>query len=107
MRNKKSRWAAVLGRKITAVKTERDPRLPVHQVLQRQICRVVAVRTHQGIRSIGFYVCKHRIEGNAFPRCAELRPSRNAVYISREGLGGQGAKCLTIPSPQDVGAIVD
>src|SRR5712664_3663192 len=107
MGDKKSCWTTVFGRKISAVKSERDPRLLVHKILQRQICGVVTVRTHESIGGIGFYVCKQRIEGYALPRCAEFRPPRYAVQISRQGLGGQFAKRLPIPSPQYFSAVVD
>src|SRR5262249_36745044 len=83
------------------------PRLLVHEIVQRQIGGVAAVRTHESIVSISFYICKHGIERNAFPGCAEFRPSRNAVQINRNGLGGQVAKRLPIPAPQNVSAVVD
>src|SRR4051812_21669109 len=107
MRDKKSCRPTVFRCEILAIKSKRDPRLPVPEILQRQVCAVVAVRMDESKRSIGLYVCKHRIEGNPFPGCAEFRPSRNAVQINGEGLGGQVAKRLPIPSPQNVSAVVD
>src|SRR5215475_12368358 len=107
MGDKKSCRATVFGGKIFVIKAERDPRLLVQEILQRQIRGVATVGMRESIGSIGFYVCKHRIEGNAFPECAEFRPSRNAVQINRDGLGGQVAKRLPIPSPQNVSAVVD
>jgi len=70
MGDKKPRWAAVFRRKILVVKSEGDPRLLVHEVFQRQICRVVTIRMHEGELGIGFDCCKERIKGNAFPSCA-------------------------------------
>src|SRR5258705_1581194 len=107
MRNEKPRGAAVLRRKIFVIKPERDPRLLVHKIFQRQVRGVVAVRTHHGVLSIRFYVCKQSVERYAFPSCPELRPSCNAVYVDRDGLGGQFAERLPIPSPQNVRAVVD
>ena len=63
---------------------------------------------HERIGGIGFYISKHRIEGNTFPICLEFRPSSNAVQIGGEGLGGQLArKRFPIPSSQNIGAFVD
>src|SRR5262245_42757755 len=107
MGNKKSCRATVFGRKIFVVKTERNPRLLVQKIFQRQIRSVVSVGMNQSIAGIGFYIGEYRIEGNALPRCAEFRPARNAVQINREGLGGQVAKRLPIPSPQSIVALVN
>src|SRR4029077_11182088 len=107
MGDKKSRRATVFGREIFVVKSERDPRLLVHEIVQRQICTVVTVGMHESVGSIGFYICKHRIERNPFPRCAEFRPSCNTVQISGELLGWQVAKRLPIPSPQNVSPFID
>src|SRR6516165_7021620 len=107
MRNEKSRGAAVFGRKIFAVKSERDPRLLVLEILQRQIGGVVTVRMHECISGIGLYLCKDRIEGDAFPGCAEFGPSRNAVKINGYRIGGQFTKRRPVPSLQNVGAVAD
>src|SRR6266550_5168848 len=98
MRNKKSCRPTVLRGKIFVVKSKCDPPLLVHLILQRQICAVVAIRMNKSILGIGFYVCKQRIEENAFPSRAEFRPSRNAVQISGDGFVGQLAKRFPIPS---------
>src|ERR1700733_8386520 len=107
MGDKESCRASVFGREIFIVKSERDPCLLVHEIFKRQICGVVAVRMHESIGSVGFYISEHRIQGNAFPMCPELRPSSNAVQISGESLGRQLAKRFPIPSPQNISATVD
>src|SRR5216683_5673501 len=102
MGDKKSCRATVFGRKIFVIKPERNPRLLVHEVFQRQICGVVTVRMYESVVSIRFYVCKYGVEGNAFPVGAEFRPSRNTVQINREGVGRQVAKRPPVPSPQNI-----
>src|SRR4029434_4996353 len=107
VRDKKPCRSAVFGGKIFSVKAEGDPRLPVPEVVQRQVSGVVTVRTHHCVRSICLHVCKHRVERHAFPGRAEFRPSRDAVQINREDLGRQIAKRLPVPSPQNIRAVVD
>src|SRR4029077_8461540 len=107
MRGEKPRGAAVFGRKICTIKFERDPGLPVDNILQRKVCRVVAIRTEHRIGQICFYICKQDVKRNPFPRCTEFRPSRYAMYINRDGLGGQLAERLPIPPLRNVTAVVD
>src|SRR6201997_1420341 len=107
VRDEKARGAAVFGGKICTIKFECDPGLPVNNIFQRKVCRVVPIRTEHRIRQICFYICKQDIKRNPFPRCTEFRPSRYAMYINRDGLGGQLAERLPIPSLQNVTAVVD
>src|SRR5215510_16514073 len=107
MRDKKSRGAAVFRRERIVIKSKRHPSLFVHEIGQWHISGVVTVRVHHGVLSIGFYIFEQGIEGNALPSRIEFRPSRDAVYISRNGFGGQAAKRLPIPSPQDLTAVAD
>src|SRR6266480_5799531 len=107
MRDKKSSRAAVFGSKIIVVKSKRDPRLLVHEIFQRKICGVATVRMHESMGGVGFDVDKHRIQGNTFPMCSEFRPSRYAMNVDRNRFGRQLAKCLPIPSAQNICALVD
>src|SRR6266480_2349061 len=102
MRDKKSSRAAVFGSKIIVVKSKRDPRLLVHEIFQRKICGVATVRMHESMGGVGFDVDKHRIQGNTFPMCSEFRPSRYAMNVDRNRFGRQLAKCLPIPSAQNI-----
>src|SRR5262249_36316911 len=97
----------MLGGKICPIKFECDPGLLVDDILQRKVCRVVAIRTEHRIGQICFYICKQDVKRNPFPRRTEFRPSRYAMYINREGLSGQVTKRLPIPSPQNIRAVVD
>src|SRR4029077_1036027 len=107
MRDEKSRGAAVFWLKIGTVVFERDPGLLVCNIFQREVGRVVPVRTEHCIGQICFYICKQDIKRNPFPRCTEFRPSRYAMDINRDGLGGQLAERLPIPSLQNITAVVD
>src|SRR6266404_4418976 len=106
MRDQQSCRTTVFGRKIFVFIFERDPRLLVPQILERQICCVTAIRMREGIGSIRFYVCKQGIQRNAFPGSAEFGPPCDAMNINRECLTRQVAKRLPIPSPQYVSAVV-
>ena len=56
---------------------------------------------------VGLYLAKYGVERHAFPMRAELRPSRHAVQINRNVLGGQLSKRLPTPSSQKVHAVID
>src|SRR5438270_9894967 len=101
MRDKKSCGAAVFRGKIFVVKSERYPCLLVSEIRKRQICCVVTVGTHHCILGVSFFLAKDGVERHAFPMRAELRPSRDAVQISRNVLGGQLPNRFTIPSTQN------
>src|SRR5215470_6845867 len=101
MRDKKSCGTTMLGCKIFVVKSERDPCLLIPKIVERQICSVVTIGTHHCILGVGFYLAKDRVERHAFPMRAELRPSRHAVQIDRNVLGGQLPKRFPIPSSQN------
>src|SRR5215472_14147998 len=107
MRDKKSCGATVLRGKIFVVKSERDPCLLVSEIRKRQICCVVTIGTHHCILGVGFYLAKDRVERHALAMRAELRPSRHAVQINRNVLGGQLPKRFPIPSSQNVRSVVD
>src|SRR6266567_1383907 len=82
MRDKKSSRAAVFGSKIIVVKSKRDPRLLVHEIFQRKICGVATVRMHESMGGVG-------------------------MNVDRNRFGRQLAKCLPIPSAQNICALVD
>src|SRR5437867_8751494 len=107
MRDKKSCGATVFGGKIFVVKSERDPCLLVSEIRERQICYVVTIGTHHCILGVGFYLAEDCVERHTFPMRAELRPSRHAVQINRNVLGGQLSKRFPIPSSQNVRSIID
>src|SRR5262249_29674216 len=77
------------------------------EVFQGHIRRVVPVRTNQSIGSVGLYVSEQRLQGNAFPRCGQLRPPRNTVQIDCNSLAGQVAKRFPIPPLQNILAVID
>src|ERR1700746_416737 len=107
MRDEKPRGAAVFRGKICTIKFERDPGLLVDNIFHRKVCCVVAIRTEHRIGQICLYICKQDIKRNPFPRCTEFRPSRYAMDINRDGLGGQLAERLPIPSLEDFTAVID
>src|SRR5215467_13299274 len=107
MRDKKSCGATVFRGKIFVVKSERDPCLLVSEIRKRQICCVVTIGTHYCILGVGFYLAKDHVERHTFPMRAELRPSRHAVQINRNILGGQLSKRFPIPSSQKVRAVIN
>src|ERR1700756_2551480 len=107
MRDEKARGAAVFRGKICTIKFERDPGLLVDNIFHRKVCCVVAIRTEHRIGQICLYICKQDIKRDPFPRCTEFRPSRYAMDINRDGLGGQLAERLPIPSLQNITAVVD
>src|SRR5215510_14492448 len=107
MWNQKSRWAAVFGCEILVFISERNPRLVVKEIFQGQICCVTAIRMHQGMGRVRFYLCQQSIDGDAFQVSAEFGPSRHTVQINLDGLGGQVAKRFPIPSPQLISAVID
>src|SRR4051812_7040679 len=106
MRDKKSCGATVFRSKISAIKSERDPCLLISEVRKREICCVVTVGTHHCIPGVGFYFAKDRVERHALPMRAELRPSRHAVQINRNVLGGHLSKRLPTPSSQNAPAVI-
>src|SRR5262249_6684795 len=97
MRDNKSCGATVFRGEIFVVKSKRDPCLFVSEIRKRQICRLVTVATHYRILGAALYLAKDRVERHAFPTRAELRPSRHAVQINRNVLGGQLPKRFPTP----------
>src|SRR6185369_16285994 len=102
MRDKKAGRATVFRDKIFVVKSEGDPCLLVSEIRKRQIRCVVTIGTHHCILGVGFYLAKDGVERYAFPMRAELRPSRHAVQIDRNVLGGQLPKRFPIPLSQNM-----
>src|SRR5262249_45715584 len=107
MGNEEPRRAAVFGRKIGAIKFEREPGLLVHNIFQREVRRVIAIRTEHCVGEILFYVSQQGVEQNTFPRSAEFRPSCYTVNVNSDMFGGQLAKRLPIPALHDVAAVVN
>src|SRR5215475_771810 len=66
MRNQEPSRTSVLGLQLSVVEAERDPRLVVLEILQRQVGRVAPVGTHQRVRSVRLDTSKKRVEGHAF-----------------------------------------
>src|SRR5437868_8983369 len=107
MRDKKSCRATMFRGKIFVIKSKGDPCLLVSEIRKRQICCVVTIGTHHCILGVGFYFAKDRVERHAFPMRAKLRPSRHAVQINRNVLGGQLSKRFPIPSSEKVRAVIN
>src|SRR5215469_11265253 len=107
MWDEKSCGATVFRGKIFVVKSGRDPCLLISEIVQWQIRGVITIGTHHCILGVGFYLGKDRVEGHAFPMCAEFRPSRHAVQVNTDVLRGQLSKRFPIPSSQNARSIVD
>src|SRR5215510_10363064 len=107
MWNQKSRWATMFRCQIFVFISKCNPRLVGKEIFQRQVCGVTAIRMHQGMGRVRFYICQQSIDGDAFPVSAEFGPSRHTVQINLDSLGGQVAKRFPIPSPQLISAVID
>ena len=92
MRDKEPCGTAVFGCKVLVVESERNPRLPVPQVLERQIRSVVTVGVNHGVGRVSRYAGKEGVERNAFPGSTELGPPGDTVQVCGEGLRGKTAK---------------
>ena len=80
-----------------AVVAERDPRLAVADVLEREVGGVVAVGEREDMGGIVIDPVEERVNRDAFPVGVELRPFRDAVDVRPDLLARERTELLPGP----------
>src|SRR5690349_11209780 len=89
---------AVLRLKILAVELISDPRLPVQQIFQRYVGGVPPEAVHHGVVRSSLDVREQRVQRDAAPGRAELRPFRDTVDVGAEILVRQRGELPPVPT---------
>jgi len=82
VRDQQASRAAVFRFEVFAVETEGDPGLPVLKIVERDICRVVAIGMSHDVGGVCVYVREKCVERNSIPTGSEFGPPSDAVQVN-------------------------